>query len=256
MLLAPAALPIAASSIAPTTEFCAAGIAIEVADAGQDERREHVRVGKARLGDQRQPRHPGRLQGESGDHQRALADLVAEGAGDRSDRDERRRPRHQPQAGAERAVAAAPPGAAGRRRRPAPTARRTVRKIAALPAENAARAEELDRQHRLPGAPLPADERGQSRAPATPDAIVSTLAQPDLVAAHQRPHDAQRTDRHEREAAQVEAGVGAVALAHAWSGPAGSRSPRSARSARRSTASRSPARPRRRSAGRWRPPGR
>ena len=75
------------------------------ADPADDEGREHLRVGHAGLGDQRQPGQARGLQAQPGDHERPLADLVDERADDRSDGDERRGPRHQPQAGAERVVA-------------------------------------------------------------------------------------------------------------------------------------------------------
>src|SRR6476661_1106775 len=76
MLFVPAALPIASSGTAPTTEFWPDGIAI--CHAG--------------LGDQGDPRHADRLQREAGDHERPLADPVRERPRDRRDRQERRRP--------------------------------------------------------------------------------------------------------------------------------------------------------------------
>ena len=57
------------------------------------------------LGDQRQPGHARRLQRQAAGHQRPLADPVGQRPGDRRDRDERRRPRQQPQPGFQRAVA-------------------------------------------------------------------------------------------------------------------------------------------------------
>ena len=88
-----------------------------------------------------------------------------------------------------------------------------MKKIAALPAEKRARAEEAHRQHRLARAPLPGDERrdAAARRPRATRAT-SALPQPAWLPRTSAPHDAERAAGHEREAADVEAGVGAVAL--------------------------------------------
>jgi hypothetical protein len=75
------------------------------ARARDRQRRHHLQIGHPRLGDQRDPRHPCRLQQQADDDQRALADLAHERAGDRRHHEQRRRPRQQAQARVKRPLA-------------------------------------------------------------------------------------------------------------------------------------------------------
>jgi hypothetical protein len=71
-------------------------MAIETPTAGKDERSQDLRIRHAASAISASQAMPAACQREAGDHQRALADLVGQRAGDRRDGQERRRPGDQP----------------------------------------------------------------------------------------------------------------------------------------------------------------
>ena len=88
-----------------TAALVVAGIAIETPAPATISAGHQLDVGPCRVGDERDPGEAGGLQREPGDQERPLAEAVDERARDRRDEEQRRRPRQQPQAGAERVVA-------------------------------------------------------------------------------------------------------------------------------------------------------
>ena len=174
------------------------------AHAGEDERREDLRVGHPGLGDQRQPRHAGRLQRQAAHHQRALADPVGQRAGHRRHRQERRRPRHQPQACLERAVPEPDLQQLGveedrAEQRPEHEEDRRVA------GRERTGAEQSDRDHRLARAHLPGHERRRQQGAGDERRDHLDAPPSGLVAAHQAPDEAQRASGHQHEAGDVEA---------------------------------------------------
>ena len=171
MLLAPAALPIASSRHRRRRRSSAR--------PGSPSRRRRrrrsngassSRVRDAGLGDQREPGHARPPAASSpADHQRPLADPVRQGSGDRRDGHERGRPRQQPQPRAERTVAEPGLQQLGVEEHGAEQ-RGEGEEDRRVAGREGTRAEEAHRQHRIPGAQLPGDERGDEqrlRAPAT-----------------------------------------------------------------------------------------
>ena len=85
----------------------------------------------------------------------------------------------------------------------------------AVPGRERPRAEEAHGQHGLAGPQLPGHEGDGQHHPARQGAQHLGAGPAGDVAPHQAPHDAQRPAGAQREAPQVEGGIGAVGLVHA-----------------------------------------
>ena len=116
------------------------------------------------LSDHREPGQADGLQREAGGHQRALADPVGQRTGDRGDGHERRRPRQQPQARAERPVVEPCLQELGEEE-DAGEQRGEGQEDGAVAGRERSRPEERHRQHRLAHPQLPGDEGREQQRP-------------------------------------------------------------------------------------------
>ncbi len=133
------------------------------AHPGDDQRRDQGAVAHPRLGDRRQPAQPGGLHDQAADHERPVADLVGEGAGDRRDQHGRRHPDQDPQPSLQRGVAQPDLEQLGDEEQ-GPDQRDELEEDHRVRGGEAAAAEVGQGQHRIPGPPFPGQEPGQRRA--------------------------------------------------------------------------------------------
>ncbi|MBL7258431.1 tetratricopeptide repeat protein [Actinoplanes sp. LDG1-01] len=182
------------------------------ADAGQEEGRDQAAVGDGGAGGQADPEDAGGQEQLAGEDQGALADAVAEQAGQRGHDHRGGRPGQGAQAGVERAQALHHLEELGQQEDRAEGAGREGQGHGVDQAE-AARAEQAQGQHRGLGARLPEDERGQQRGPADQHGEDAARRPAAFGAVDHAPDDQQHAGRGEQQAEGVELAGAAAGLA-------------------------------------------